>query len=325
MGLTILHVEDDESLAEVVRLAFEGFGFRGTVLTAETVAEAQQVLDDVEHRGGVLDLIISDMALPDGTGLEVVRRARGNPAWAVTPILMLSGDADPQKVGRAYALGVNSYVSKWPRGRSLMEVIRALFDHWLKDVVLPGPQPSDRTRSFLSRAIQLRSRHGAFYMRIAERFGDQPSEVSFWLSRAVGEANLSNLLAFLERQVAGRHLPVELLDQVEQAQANAERELARIERMLDELPIISRDMAYRWSIELVRAFELQLLAQAISHLFPVAPVAMEAIRDLIAASLESLAGWVEIHAAASSVRGESTSLRGVAAGLRALPAEAPQG
>jgi two-component system chemotaxis response regulator CheY len=117
MRPTILHVEDDTALAEVVQMTFENFGFRGRTLHAETVAEAGMTVDGMARQGNPIDLIISDMSLPDGTGLDVVRHVRSNPGSERTPILILSGESDPSNVGRAYALGANCYVEKSPRGR----------------------------------------------------------------------------------------------------------------------------------------------------------------------------------------------------------------
>ena len=317
MPPTILHVEDDAALSEIVQLSFEGFGFRGTFLTAETVADAESILGDVARNGGFIDLIISDMNLPDGSGLEVVRDVRKHPAWEKTPILILSGDADPKKVGRAYALGANAYIAKAPPTRSSGAVVKTLYEHWLRDVVLPAARPCSRTRQFLSKAIKVRARYAAFYMRMADQFGESPSEVAFWLSRALNEANLTNLLTFLLQQLEDE-LPAEILDEVEQAQAEAERTLTAIERDIEAHPITTRDEAYRRMLQLVANFQVQAFARTISYWFPVAPVAIGALRDFVADYLDEISGWVDIHARHLALRGQSATLRTGAAYLRSL-------
>src|SRR6187551_3076064 len=95
----ILHVEDDASLRALVDLSFEGFGFHGRTVSAESVAEAVIQLDDAEADHDMFDLVISDMNLPDGTGLDVVRYVRASDTWRFTPILILSSDADPKRIG----------------------------------------------------------------------------------------------------------------------------------------------------------------------------------------------------------------------------------
>jgi hypothetical protein len=49
---TIMHVEDDPDLADSVKAAFEGSGFRGSDLVATTVSEARQIADSAtrDHR-----------------------------------------------------------------------------------------------------------------------------------------------------------------------------------------------------------------------------------------------------------------------------------
>src|SRR5690606_12965377 len=115
---TILHVEDDRAVAEMVSDAFAAFGFHGPMVLATTVSEAREILADVQ-RYPTLDLIISDMRLPDGCGLDVVQSVRSHPMRSHAPILILSGETDPDVVSRAYALGANSYISKGTRRRSV--------------------------------------------------------------------------------------------------------------------------------------------------------------------------------------------------------------
>jgi CheY-like chemotaxis protein len=65
----IMVVEDHEDTLTLLRLLLERSGY--TVQGATTVAEA---LEKLEHTR--FDLLITDIALPDGSGLEIIRRAR---------------------------------------------------------------------------------------------------------------------------------------------------------------------------------------------------------------------------------------------------------
>src|SRR5262245_59356240 len=86
---TLLHVEDDLALADLVQLSFEVFGFHGQMLHAASVHAASEIVQDTT-RYPALDLILTDMLLPDGNGLDVVRRVRTDLARAGVPILILS-------------------------------------------------------------------------------------------------------------------------------------------------------------------------------------------------------------------------------------------
>src|SRR5690349_21250546 len=129
---TILHVEDDDDLAETVRDYFEAIGFRGKYFLAKTIAGAKKLLGE-PVRLTQIDLLLSDMNLPDGTALELVQAVRSDPARSHVPIVILSGASDRRHVDHAYALGANAYISKGSPGRSISDVLNALYTHWLKD------------------------------------------------------------------------------------------------------------------------------------------------------------------------------------------------
>ena len=87
----ILHIEDDPSLANVVKLSFESFGFKGEILHATSVEEACCLLAERESKKLPVDLIISDMQLPDGKGLDLLQCIKASPTWHKTPVIILSG------------------------------------------------------------------------------------------------------------------------------------------------------------------------------------------------------------------------------------------
>ena len=60
-------------------LAFEDFGFIGTTINAGSVREALELLNKREHKKQHLSLIISDIGLPDGSGLDLIREVKTNP------------------------------------------------------------------------------------------------------------------------------------------------------------------------------------------------------------------------------------------------------
>lgn len=75
----ILLVEDNESFRELVTSELQDAGYR--VRTAASLQEAQAELQDADHP---LDLILSDLRLPDGSGQTLLtesRQLRPNPAF----------------------------------------------------------------------------------------------------------------------------------------------------------------------------------------------------------------------------------------------------
>jgi two-component system, chemotaxis family, chemotaxis protein CheY len=316
MAAAILHVEDDVALTELVALSLEALGFRGTTVTAETVEQGEEILDDAARTGKRLDLILSDMHLPDGTGLDLVRHVRASATWRTTPMLILSSDLNPNNVGRAYALGANAYVSKSPRGRSLHDVITALYKHWMTDVVTAPPGVPGFIDAALARAIQIRLRHAQLYQRLAEKFTDNRSESAFWLSRALVESNLMNVLGFVRTQHVTQDVDPGDADEVVTMQDATELALRDLESEL-EGNAMSRDDVYLRVLQLVSIQDIDLVARSMGRLFPVIPVAIETVRDILIASIQDVSAWIDLHASARPLRQQAAELRDAAMTLRA--------
>jgi DNA-binding response OmpR family regulator len=102
MAATILLVEDERKLRELVRSYLERSGF--TVLSAATGAEALSLV-----AAAVPDLVVLDLGLPDVPGETVARELRSN---AAIPILMLTAKASEEDRIRGLELGADDYVTK---------------------------------------------------------------------------------------------------------------------------------------------------------------------------------------------------------------------
>lgn len=290
----VLHVEDDPMLRMLMQLSFENLGFRGTIVFADTLDQATQRL--AAHRERTFDLIISDMHLPDGTGLDVVRLVRQGADTALTPVVILSGDVDPKIVGRAYMLGANVYLDKAGPGRTLADVVSSLYQHWILDAVPAQQERENPGQAAVSRAIVLRARHARLYQRIADRFGhDDPAESAFWLGRAVAESNLANVLDFVRRQLTGVEMPASTADEIVAMQAAVDVALGAAECQL-EAPTASRADVYRSVLDLLLTTNVEALSRTIAELFPVMPAAMAALHEFLADTIRDVVTWISLHA-----------------------------
>jgi two-component system CheB/CheR fusion protein len=107
--LRILPVEDNEGTFKHLALIL---GLRGhDVRTAGRLAEAAS---------GVFDLVISDIELPDGTGLELMRTLDGR----AVPGIAMSGYGTEEDVQQSHAAGYDEHLTKPVRIRPLEEAIR---------------------------------------------------------------------------------------------------------------------------------------------------------------------------------------------------------
>ena len=114
--MKILLVEDDAALRGALEelLCREGYD----VVKASNVRSAREGLD------GAADMVILDVGLPDGDGVELCRSWRSE--GVQTPILFLTAKDEEMDVVRGLDSGGNDYVTKPFRMQELLSRIRAL-------------------------------------------------------------------------------------------------------------------------------------------------------------------------------------------------------
>jgi CheY-like chemotaxis protein len=69
------------------------------------------------------DLIILDVNMPGGSGVEALKRIRASLKTALVPILVLSGSIDPKMPQTVKALGADGYLSKPVDPKALFEAV----------------------------------------------------------------------------------------------------------------------------------------------------------------------------------------------------------
>lgn len=116
---TLLLVEDEPDLLEVLRLTFEREGFRLVL-----AHDGEEALDLAQRMAP--DLVILDLMLPKLDGIEVCRRLREHPSFKRTPILMLTAKSEESDVVLGLGVGADDYLAKPARPRELVARVRSL-------------------------------------------------------------------------------------------------------------------------------------------------------------------------------------------------------
>jgi putative two-component system response regulator len=101
----LLVVDDDE---QVRKLLVHMLGVTGHVV--EQAASAEEALEKLKESAP--DLILLDMELPGKSGLALVPILRSDPRLRLTPIVMITGAATPQRKVRAIEAGVTEFLGK---------------------------------------------------------------------------------------------------------------------------------------------------------------------------------------------------------------------
>ncbi len=212
--LRVLIVDDHEVVREGLRSLLnrrEGIsvvGEAGTVGTA--VEEAARLRPDV---------VIMDVRLPDGSGVEACREIRQeNPN---TKVIMLTSYADDEAVFASILAGAAGYLLKQTRGQALAEAIEAvaqggsLLDPAVTQKVLErvrslgGRRPDDSLASLSDQEqkILLLIAEGKTNKEIAEEIFLSDKTVKNYVSSILSKLNLrrrAEAAAFIARKGLGR-------------------------------------------------------------------------------------------------------------------------
>lgn len=102
----VLVVEDAEDCGATLEVALHSMT-GVAVHVAGSAEEALQIL-----LGQSVSALVTDLHLPSMNGFELVSRVRAQPRYADLPIVMISGDSDPETPRNALRAGVNAFFPK---------------------------------------------------------------------------------------------------------------------------------------------------------------------------------------------------------------------
>lgn len=119
MPATILIVEDEPAIAELVSLHCKHAGF--AVKLAHAVLDARDIVDE-----SLPDLVVLDWMLPDKAGIDFARELRKDERTRDLPILMLTARAAEDDKIRGLEVGADDYVTKPFSPKELVARIKAL-------------------------------------------------------------------------------------------------------------------------------------------------------------------------------------------------------
>jgi DNA-binding response OmpR family regulator len=128
---TLLVIEDDPDIVEVVRYNLEREGFRVLVCS-----DGERGLSDAARTQP--DLIVLDLMLPGLDGLEVCRRLRAQEPTRGIPLLMLTAKGEESDVVVGLEMGADDYLTKPFSPRELVARVRALLRRAQRAAEQPG-------------------------------------------------------------------------------------------------------------------------------------------------------------------------------------------
>jgi two-component system, chemotaxis family, chemotaxis protein CheY len=119
MTKTIMIVDDSASMRQVVGIALKGAGY--AVLEGRDGKDALSKLT-----GQKVNLIISDVNMPNMDGISFVKAVKQLPAYKFTPIIMLTTESEESKKREGQAAGAKAWVVKPFKPEQLLGAIQKL-------------------------------------------------------------------------------------------------------------------------------------------------------------------------------------------------------
>jgi two-component system chemotaxis sensor kinase CheA len=116
----VLVVEDSDFFRHLLVPALSAAGYEVTAAN-----DAGQALR-LREAGAMFEAIVSDIEMPDMSGLEFVRRVRADGAWTELPVIALSGLTQPHEIAAGRDAGFTDYVQKFERDALLASLQQCL-------------------------------------------------------------------------------------------------------------------------------------------------------------------------------------------------------
>jgi len=119
MGKMIMIVDDSASLRQVVGIALKGAGY--DVIEASDGKDALSKLT-----GQKVNLIVSDVNMPNMDGITMVQEVKKLPQYKFTPIMMLTTESEPDKKAAGKAAGAKAWLVKAVQPPTLLDAVSKL-------------------------------------------------------------------------------------------------------------------------------------------------------------------------------------------------------
>jgi len=128
---TFLLVDDSDIDGRILEAILKSAGY-SRFRHAKSAEEALSILEgQVAEDGGkrrdetgtLVDIVLTDLSMPDMNGIELCRRIRGSPNHAGMPVIMMTASENVKDIEEAFRAGVMDYITKpYSRGVVLSRI-----------------------------------------------------------------------------------------------------------------------------------------------------------------------------------------------------------
>ncbi|MBU0479580.1 MAG: response regulator [Proteobacteria bacterium] len=119
MSKTIMTVDDSASVRQMVNFTLSGAGYG--VIEAEHGKDALAKL-----KAATVNMIITDLNMPEMDGIELVRAVRNDPALKFMPIVLLTTESQDTKKQEGKQAGATGWIVKPFKPEQLLGVVKKI-------------------------------------------------------------------------------------------------------------------------------------------------------------------------------------------------------
>jgi two-component system chemotaxis response regulator CheY len=117
MAASILAVDDSASMRQMVSFTLKGAGYE--VVEA---ADGVEALTIAKSRS--VNLVITDVNMPNMDGISLIRELRSLPSYKFTPLLMLTTESSADKKQQGKAAGATGWIVKPFNPEQLLNTVK---------------------------------------------------------------------------------------------------------------------------------------------------------------------------------------------------------
>lgn len=114
---TVLVVDDSAAMRSLLVATLESLG-PIRVLQAQNGFEALRVMPREQ-----IDLVLTDINMPDINGLELLTFLRNSPLYKTVPVIVISTEGSQKDIEKGLAIGANEYLVKPFNPEQLLAVV----------------------------------------------------------------------------------------------------------------------------------------------------------------------------------------------------------
>jgi two-component system chemotaxis response regulator CheY len=118
MGKTIMTVDDSSSVRQMVSFTLQDAGYE--------VVEATDGQDALHKLQGKVDMIITDLNMPNMDGIELIKNVRAKSGYKFIPIVMLTTESQDEKKKEGKTAGATGWIVKPFKPPQVLGVVQKL-------------------------------------------------------------------------------------------------------------------------------------------------------------------------------------------------------